>query len=744
VNRGVQRALLVLAFAAAILAVLQQVDTVRQGLTGRYYAALDSRAAPAHTRVDAPPSSARFGEVWGPGVPQTFSATWDGALFVWREGRYTFATISDDASFLHVDGTVVVDNGDAHAPLQRTGTMFLSRGLHAIHLSYDQRGGGYDLQWLWARESEPLEPVPAWRMATRRVSTARFLASQSRRVAGRLATGALAIVAGAAAIFWLWTRAVRLRVAIARDGSWRSLRWVLLGSFVLNAAGIWWGLPGNWPAAELTPKLVAKGEAMWFAHGWYDAYPPLHFYLVTLAALPLRFAQWMEWTQLPADLHDGAVLLIFRSVSLVFSLGIVISVWWLGRRAFGRQAGVYAAACFAVVTPFVYYAKTANTDVPYLFWFALSMVCYVRSLDALRMKDFVLFALAATLSVCSKDQAYGLYVLMPLPIVLQLWRANRAADAARPFVRALIDGRLWAAAATAVVAFALCHNLLFNWRGFITHVNFIVGPGSADYRVFDPTLDGHVQLLRLTLWLIQQSLGWPLTVAAALGVVRAATQQKHRAITAWLLLPAVSYYLTFIDVILYNYDRFVLPICLVLAPFAGLAVHRTLTWPMMLRPVRQTVVAAGLAYTVLYAATVDVLMIGDSRYVIEAWLAPRVRAGDLVASTFPPDYLPRLEKYGYVDIGWSGDLEERRPAFYVLNVDYARAAPLDTRTGRLVEGLHAGTLGYRRVFEYRRPSPWPWLPGGHHDLVGPRLESRVATILRNVNPTIAVFERVDR
>jgi hypothetical protein len=70
--------------------------------------------------------------------------------------------------------------------------------------------------------------------------------------------------------------------------------------------------------------------------------------------------------------------------------------------------------------------------------------------------------------------------------------------------------------------------------------------------------------------------------------------------------------------------------------------------------------------------------------------------------------------------------------------------PADTRTGRLIEGLHAGTLGYRRVFEYRRPSPWPWLPGGHHDLVGPRLESRVSTIFRNVNPTIAVFERVDR
>ena len=70
-------------------------------------------------------------------------------------------------------------------------------------------------------------------------------------------------------------------------------------------------------------------------------------------------------------------------------------------------------------------AKTANTDVPYLFWFALSMVFYLRVLDGLRTRDFAIFAALAALSVCTKDQAYGLYLLMPLPIVMQLWRARR-------------------------------------------------------------------------------------------------------------------------------------------------------------------------------------------------------------------------------------------------------------------------------------------------------------------------------
>ena len=40
----------------------------------------------------------------------------------------------------------------------------------------------------------------------------------------------------------------------------------------------------------------------------------------------------------------------------------------------------------------------------------------------------------------------------------------------------------------------------------------------------------------------------------------------------------VSYYIGFIDVILYNYDRYLLPICIVQALFGGVALDRFLRW----------------------------------------------------------------------------------------------------------------------------------------------------------------------
>jgi hypothetical protein len=74
-------------------------------------------------------------------------------------------------------------------------------------------------------------------------------------------------------------------------------------------------------------------------------------------------------------------------------------------------------------------------------------------------------------------------------------------------------------------------------------------------------------------------------------------------------------------------------------------------------------------------------------------------------------------------------------------VDYANAIPADSATAALVTGLRNGSLGYRLALRARTPAPWPWLPGAHSDLVGPRLEREVLSTLHNINPTIEVFER---
>jgi hypothetical protein len=396
---------------------------------------------------------------------------------------------------------------------------------------------------------------------------------------------------------------------------------------------------------------------------------------------------------------------------------------------------------FALVTPFVYYAKTANLDVPYVFWFSVSLVFYLRALESPGLADILAFAGSATLAVGTKDQAYGLYLLAPFVLVIRVWQLNRDAGIPNPLKRAVLDPRLTAGAVAAAVLFVLCHNLLLNRSGFVEHVRYITGGGSESYRGFEPTLDGRARLLWLTVGLVRVAWGWPLFVVGVAGAALSIADRRTRTIALWLAAPAVAYYLGFIDVVLYNYDRFVLPMCLVLAIFGGRALDRWLqpgeigiTW-------KSIAVAAAFAYTLIYAATVDYLMLRDSRYTVERWLAGNVDRDALVGFVFPLQYYPRLEPFRFAEITSIDDLQEARPAYYVLNADYARAEPRDSPIGKLIAGLQERTLGYDLAFRFRQPTPWAWLPPIHPELAGDRTETPITSALRHINPTYEVFRR---
>jgi hypothetical protein len=742
------RAVILSTLLTVTLGVIKWLDPLAQGLKAEYFSDT-SGASPAVTTLDSPPSTAHLRDAWHGSPPESFSATWTGSIIALREGTYTLATVSDDGSSVFVDGRLVVDNGGQHAARLATGFVHLARGAHAVLIHYVQDGGPFHFELLWAQGGARLEPVPEWALRPRAVRSyprlvARVLLDLCLASSEWVWVGILLL----ACAFALRPLIVRLRTFLERSCAWPSLRWILAGSLVLNLAGIGWGLPGSWVPIELKPGYVMDGLSQHFSHGWFDAYPPWHFYILLVAMSPMLLLSYLGRITFDGVGVYTLLVVIFRLVSVAAAAGTLIATCLCGTQAFGRRAGLFAATILGLTTPFLYYAKTANVDVPYLFWFALSLVFYLRLLGArpsnaerAPVKDYVLFAAAATLAVCTKDQAYALYLIVPAVIVHQMWRANRQAGLRRPLLRAVLDRRLAAAAITAVVLFAACHNLLFNLTGFLDHVRFITGSGSAAFRVFEPTRVGHLGLLRLTVHLIEVSLGWPLFLVSTAGLVVAAATPRLRPVAIWLAVPAVSYYFGFIDVILYNYDRFVLPICLVLSLFGGLAFDRFLTAGG--RAARGAAVILVFAYTLLYAGTVDVLMLGDSRYAVEDWVNAHVGRENLVGVTGLPEYLPRLDSVSSVDVGTVEDLERERPLYFVLNADYARAVPPDRAWGQLIAGLQQATLGYRLVGRFRRISPWPWLPGAHPDLVGTRQETQVFSTLRNINPTIEVFRRDD-
>ena len=695
----------------------------------------------ARTGYDRRPAGVRFLDLWNGAPPEAFSATWSGSIVAPRAGTYELATESDDGSFVYVDGRLVVDNGGVHPHRRASGLVELVRGPHALLILYYQDHGELSFDFEWARNGAPLGPVPAWALWGRKVgSLARVIPSLLLRTAFEwfeLAAVVLLIVACVVAAY------TKLRAALYRAGVWREMRWIVGGSFVLNVAGIWWGLPSTWVAIETLPVFVLSGLAQRFSHGWFDAYPPLQYYLLSLAGSPVLLLHSFDVLSYYTPLGSTLLILSYRLMSVLFGLGTVVTTAFIGFRAFGRRAALLAAGIVALVAPFVYYSKTANVDVPYVFWYTLSLLFYLRLLQESRLRDYVLFGTTATLAFCTKDQAYALYLTAPLFIVVELWRQNRRDGRSRPLARALVDRRIAAAALAAVTTFAVVCNLFFNYSGYATHIRSITD-AAAQYRVFEPTSAGRWQLLVLTVQLVQASMGWPMFLASVAGVFIGFLTPRDRRTTVWLTAAIPAYYLGLINVVLYNYDRFMLPVCVVLSVFGGLALDRLLSHGVTNVRWRQVLVAGAFAYSFLYAATVDVLMIADSRYTVERWMTGHIDRETVVGAMGPHEYLPPLEDYHVTDIATVDELQIERPRYFVLNADYVRAADRGSEFARLADGVQSGKLGYFLSFRYRRTTPLSLLPGGHPDLVGDRRETAVFSILRNINPTIEVFERQER
>ncbi len=502
---------------------------------------------------------------------------------------------------------------------------------------------------------------------------------------------------------------------------------LLASSGSLFAWGMSWGIPydHSWAPDEILPRDVIAGAEQSFSSGWYSRYPPLHYYVLASVVavghgpIPSEPAARMQ--------REGALLRQQRGVSVAMGMALVLVVFLIARPLTGPNGALVAAALTALSTPVVYYSKFANVDVPYTLWFAISLLFLSRILSSDRLIDWLGFSVTATLAVCTKDQAYALYLLAwPLLALLMARRRGQSATVA------LMERRLWLPIVVGALGFALLHNLAFNAAGFRSHVDAILEAGEG-YRTFAPTLGGQLELAASTLRIFAWSLGAPAALLCAAGLGLALVRGDTRLLA--LLLPVVSYYVCFSSVVLYTYDRFLLPAIVVISIFGGHGFAEAAA-PRFRWLAGATVVAA-LSYGTLRAVLLDASIAADSRYRVESWLAAEVAASDRVAMLGPLEYLPR--PFG---LDWKTRSELERsllrmnPDVVVLNADYARRSE-PWRSRRFYTSLMSGRLGYEAALRHRAP----WRGPRWANPVAQARQHGLPTNLDKINPEIWVMRR---
>ena len=529
---------------------------------------------------------------------------------------------------------------------------------------------------------------------------------------------------------------------------------LLLLSLVLNATGITWGLPNvsDWAIDSVAPYDVIRAAASGFSDGWWSKYPPLHLALLALLYLPVL--GWLELTGRDVDwdapflgLADplpamSALILVSRLVSVLMGTAIVLFVSLTGRELFGRRTGLFAGLIVALYYPLVFYAHTANLDVPYLFWSAAAVLAFTKVLRRGAGRDYVLFALFATFAVCTKDQAYGIFALAPVAVLWTRWTESGRNAGTASALRVLADRRNLLAAATAIAAFALIHNLAFNASGFLEHVRFIKGRGSEPWQEFPASLAGRIGLVDKIVEYLGGNLGPPLFVAVLGGAVYGAIRYPRECLP--LLLLAASYVLTFLEVVLYVMQRFALPVAILLAIPAGKLLDDV--WVKMRWPAARLAVVVAFLPPAALCIQLDVLFLRDSRYAAERWLEERTREGDTVETFAPPSetatYYPRFPERVEVRRSrlaaattWAARTGRRDPPDadtgtdlpdYIVLSEFRygqveRGDPADPDS-RALKALFGGRLGYALAAEFKTV---PFIP--LRDLL--------------LNPRILIFRR---
>ncbi|HEX9818987.1 MAG TPA: glycosyltransferase family 39 protein [Methylomirabilota bacterium] len=522
-------------------------------------------------------------------------------------------------------------------------------------------------------------------------------------------------------------------------------------ALVLNVLGLGWGLPLRgyhaWDVdavAPLGPLIAAKRMLVdeWWNSAYYNKYPMGHFFILMGTYTPYVGYLWLTGRlQSPSEVYPfgledpetalTVLTLIARSVNVLMGVGIVLCVYLTARRFGDRRAALFSALTIALSPPFIFYAHTGNIDTPSLFWSALALLALGRLVAGqCRLRHYLLCGAAVGMAAATKEQTLGLFLLLPLSVlVLHARHAGAARLTPWSVIRAAGERGPLAALGAAGGVFVLATHLVFNWHGNVLRLRWrlygIHPIYGTEYPGGRPEVDGAVDAFAEMAVHTLEAMNPVLFVAGVAGLL---VLTLRRPWARHFALPLLSYTAFAVALFPFFRARFVMQAVLVLAFFAGPVL--AYLWTLGVKRSRALAAAVVLiwGYSFVYGVDVNYLLIGDARYAAETWLEARAAPGVTVEAFSGPTYLPRFPRHltvrqSAMTATELAGLDERAPDLIVLSSAFSLRFREGTEAGELLARLLGGDFGYWPVQTFRR-----------EPLVSPRL-------FAGLSPEIVVLAR---
>lgn len=551
---------------------------------------------------------------------------------------------------------------------------------------------------------------------------------------------------------------------------------VFLVGLLLYVPGFWWGAP-HATAPNLTHSWGVDDESplgpLAELHNIYEPKPdrnlgyPLMFSLMLGGAYAPYIAWLLVTHQLteissvyPFGLVDpvGALknlTLIAHFVTVVMAAGIGWAAFHIGRITWNVPTGILSALFTLLSFPMVYYSRSANVDVPMLFFAALGLLVYADALaHSFSKKHIIWLGIFAGFSLATKESALGLFLVVPLILWWQERSSKTPLDLEHsvPFWKKSFIGAM-----AFTGAFGIGSGLFIEPSRFFAHLNFTFGKInqaahglSAVAQTYPFTMEGHLSFLNVMAQYPFDMVTVPGVFLGFLGLVLLAIHERKKLL---LVLPGISYVLFMFLAARSAQMRYLLPAVFVFSFCMARAV--TFIWETG-HPLNKAILALGVTIigvlSLFRGVELTYEMIFDSRYAAGTWLAKTTEPGDRLEYFGTPEKLPPLNPnvqarvtvqhpgmHFSPPIGWKAVVSitegwrERRPKFILIIPDLtSKGSSVHNHTlpPEVFQLLLSGKLGYRLETTIQTPKLFPWLSM-------PRLD------YPTVNPPIRIFVRND-
>lgn len=693
-----------LALVATLVARWFSPAPLPAGLVARYYANPDWAGPPMVDEVASAIDPRTFERHPALSRYPIVSAEWRGFLIVHKTALQRFALKSDGGSWLWIGDRLVIDNGGAHEMRSLVADAFLAAGVYPIRVRYVTYGAARFVQLGQVSGSGMFEDARAFVSEPLSYGAVRWRELWPLTLVALWCSAFVALAVLALRGLMRFAPFSDLRSALAD----RTFVAVAVLGLAMSAAHLGYALPAreSWSPDELDPLDTLAGSLIGFSD-WNLRWPPMHLYIVAFALRPFVWAGSMFGLPWDDVAVRSAMFVAMRSMSLAVLGATLLLLFDAARHIADRRAAHFAVLFLALSPVVVHFGPLAHLETPHLFWMTASLWAWTKLARDPTPLAFALFGATVGFSLATKDQAYAFYLAAPLACLLVVMPPPRAGISRRVRAAWLLDPRLLALASITLAAFALGHGLPWHLERFVAHLRFMTGGEVGVFQMFPATIAGQLELAGATLRSFVWAAGVPLSVSFITGCAVLIRSPVERRLLAWLV-PLVTYYVAFLGVILYVYDRFLIGALPIVALIGGIGVRAVLDADDLPRGLRRAVPGVLVGVAIAGAVAQNVAFRDDPRGPAAAWLAQHVACGSTIGVTYSARYVPALDCYDVRSfIASETETIVRWPDYLVLSEQFAerlRSTPSGTK---FLERLQSGALGFARVFRAEaRPPTW--------------------------------------